>query len=94
MPYAIRVFDRALEDLSALLKDVPPTRWDAIGDAIESILDAFAQIPTQQRPASLTAPLYFTVDGVQYRWLFSWRYGQSERTIDVTAFGRDPTTVL
>jgi hypothetical protein len=95
MPYGIKVFERAiLEDLSDLLENVPPPRWDAVGAAIEAKLYAFAQLPTTQRPSSLTVPLYFTADGVDYRWLFSWRYDQSEQTIDITAFGRDGTTIL
>jgi hypothetical protein len=94
MPYAIKVFDLALEDLSNLVENIPEQRRDAIGAAVESVLDAFAQLPTAQRPSSLTVPLHFTADGVQYRWLFAWRYEQTEQTIDITAFGRDPTTIL
>ncbi len=94
MPYGIRVFDSALGDLSNLLKHVPPARWDAIGAAIEAELDAFVRLPTPQRPADLTVPLNFTVDGVQYHWLFSWRYEATEQTVDITGFGRDATTIL
>lgn len=94
MPYGIRVFDSALLDLANLLESVPPQRRDAIGAAIEDVLAAFALLPTAQRPPGLIAPLRFNADGVQYRWLFSWRYEATEQTLDITGFGRDPSTAL
>jgi hypothetical protein len=94
MPYAIRVFDRAVELLGQLLEDVPPERWDAIGEAIEAVLNDFASLPTRQRPSSLILPLHFEANGVHYRWLFSWKYEETEQTIDITGFGRDSGTIL
>jgi hypothetical protein len=94
MPYAIDVFDRAWEDLAQLLEEVPISRWDAIGEAIEGILARFAQAPTSHRPPLLVIPLHFTADEVQYRWQAAWQYGQDEQTIHITAFGRDPYTIL
>lgn len=41
-----------------------------------------------------TIPLYFTAAGVHYRWQASWQYSEDERSIHMTAFGRDPTTIL
>jgi hypothetical protein len=57
----------------------------------KAIIEAAADA---RRPAEMIIPLHFTVDGVQYRWLAAWQYGQEERTINITAFGRDPTTIL
>jgi hypothetical protein len=94
MSYAIAIFDRAWDDLEQLLEFVPATRWDAIGEAIEAILVRFAQTPTTQRPPRLVIPLHFIADGVRYRWAAAWQYSQDERSIYITAFGRDPTTIL
>lgn len=94
MPYAIRVFDKAEGDLLDLLRHVPKDRWDAVIDAIDGILLNFARAPVVVRPPRMVIPLHFTAGGTKYRWLASWRYDQDETRISITAFGRDPTTIL
>ncbi len=94
MPFELRVFDRAEEDLYKLLETVPEERHDAILHAIDGILSEFVGRNRADRPAGLTIPLHFVTDSVRYRWLASWQYSQDERFIVITAFGRDPTVIL
>lgn len=94
MPYALEILNVAVEDFKEILDSVPRSRWDAIIDIVDQKLQDFVALPTAMRPPETTIPLFFSVEGVTYRWQAVWRYNPDEQAIEVYGFGRDPTAIL